>query len=311
MHIIYYHQHQQQTLTPEACTLQEQGVTWIDIDIDNEADMQFLREKFNFHPLTLEDLQHQNQRPKAEEFADYLFVTLMPVNPTIVFRELDVIIGKYYIITAHKGDEPLIEEARRRIDPQRLFFTVSSTYLLYILMDTVLDDYLPILESLEDQSEQLGTEAINNPNDTVLARFFVLKRRVSRFWWTVWPQQDVIHTLMNHELLMKDDRSMYYLRDISDHLARIMNSLQIERDNLTSLINIYMSSVSNQLNYAVNRLTLLTIAVGIIAVFSGFYGMNFEKTWPPFSADWGVPAVMAMMFGTIALAFVAIRRVIR
>ncbi len=105
----------------------------------------------------------------------------------------------------------------------------------------------------------------------------------------------------------RSSKSLYYLRNVSDHLARIMNSLQVERDTVTSLINVYMSSVSNQLNYGVSRLTILTVGVGIIAVFSGFYGMNFLHTWPPFDAPWGVPVVLLMMLVTAVIAFAVLR----
>jgi magnesium transporter len=129
----------------------------------------------------------------------------------------------------------------------------------------------------------------------------------NQFWWVVWPQQDIINVLTNHGLVFMDEKSLYYLRNVSDHLARIMNSLQVERDTVTSLINIYMSSVSNQVNFGVSRLTVLTVTVGIIAVFSGIYGMNFAQTWPPFDAPWGVPVVLLMMLVTVVIAFVLMR----
>jgi magnesium transporter len=314
MHIIYYVNHEQRELPANdvrSTLANDEGVVWIDLTISDPTNMAFLTENFSFHPLSIEDMYHQQQRPKAEEYADHLFIILNPIQPTpseLAFRELDVFVGKNYVITAHMAPaEPVIAEARRRLDPQRVGLSPSSTYVLYVIFDTVLDGYLPVLEGLEEQIEQLGSDALNNPDREILNRIFEIKRMTNQFWWVVWPQQDIINVLTNHGLLFVDEKSLYYLRNVSDHLTRIMNSLQVERDTVTSLINIYMSSVSNQLNFGVSRLTILTVGVGIIAVFSGFYGMNFLHTWPPFDAVWGIPVVMLMMLVTAVIAFAILR----
>lgn len=313
MHITHYINHTQRELAADdvrAVLAHEDGVVWIDLSISDPTNMAFLSENFSFHPLSIEDMVHQQQRPKAEEYADHLFIILNPIQPTpseLMFRELDVFVGKNYVITAHMAAEPVIDEARRRLEPQRTGLPLSATYVLYVIFDTVLDGYLPVLEALEEQIEQLGSDALNNPDRQILNRIFAIKRMTNEFWWVVWPQQDIINVLTNHGLVFVDEKSLYYLRNVSDHLARIMNSLQVERDTVTSLINVYMSSVSNQLNYGVSRLTVLTVGVGIFAVFSGFYGMNFEQTWPPFDAPWGVPAVILMMLLTAILAVLLLR----
>lgn len=313
MHITYYTQHQQRPLAPDdvrEILKQDDGVVWIDLTIADETHMAFLETAFSFHPLAMEDLYHQQQRPKAEEFADYLFIILNPIETTLseaMFRELGVFVGKNYVITAHMTDEPVITEARKRLHPERMNLPLSATYVLYVIFDTVLDGYLPALEAIEEKMEAVGRDTLRNPSRDILNRIFELKRIMNQFWWVMWPQQDIINVLNNHELVFIDQKSRYYLRDISDHSARIMNSLQIERDTITSLTNIYISAISNQLNYAVGRLTLLAIGVGIIAVFSGFYGMNFERTWPPFNAPWGVAAVLLMMAGTILVTFIFLR----
>ncbi len=314
MHITHYIHHEQRELAANdvrAVLAQDDGVVWIDLTISDAANMAFLTENFAFHPLSIEDMYHQQQRPKAEEYADHLFIILNPIQPTpseLMFRELDVFVGKNYVITAHMNSaEPVIDEARRRLEPQRTGLPLSSTYVLYVIFDTVLDGYLPVLEALEEQIEQLGSDALSHPDRDILNRIFAIKRMTNQFWWVVWPQQDIINVLTNHGLVFMDEKSLYYLRNVSDHLARIMNSLQVERDTVTSLINVYMSSVSNQLNYGVSRLTILTVGVGIIAVFSGFYGMNFLHTWPPFDAPWGVPVVLLMMLVTAVIAFAVLR----
>ncbi len=313
MDITYYTKQHQRPLAPDEVgeiVKQDDGVVWIDLNIADETHMAFLQTTFSFHPLALEDLYHQQQRPKAEEFADYLFIILNPIETTLsesMFRELGVFVGKNYVITAHMTDEPVIAEARKRLHPERMSLPLSATYVLYVIFDTVLDEYLPALEAIEEKMEAVGRDTLRNPSRDILNRIFELKRIMNQFWWVMWPQQDIINVLNNHELVFIDEKSRYYLRDISDHSARIMNSLQIERDTITSLTNIYISAVSNQLNYAVGRLTLIAIGVGIFAVFSGFYGMNFDRTWPPFDAPHGAMVVLLMMAAATFITFLFLR----
>lgn len=306
MDITYFTQHHAEVISQEKMLEvlqlpQDDGAIWIDVDAHKADEMAFLQTHFNFHPLAIEDVQHQDQRPKAEEFTDHLFIILNPIGKygdEDLFRELDVFVGKNYLITAHHGHEPIVSIAQNRLHPERVALHVSSTYLLYILMDTIVDAYIPVLEHIENMVENLGNEALTKPRKSILSDIFRLKQCLNEIWWVVWPQQDIINVLTNHGLVFIDNNSHYYLRDIADHLARIMNSIQSSRDTVTGLVNIYMSSVSNNLNYTVGRLTLLTIIIGIFAVYGGIYGMNFEHTWPPFDAPWGAAAAMLMMAGT-------------
>jgi magnesium transporter len=313
MHITHFTQHDSQAVTLdqlESILKQGDGAVWIDVDASNADDITFLQHRFNFHPLAIEDVLHQEQRPKAEEFSDHLFIILNPIGKfgdEELFRELDVFVGANYLITAHLGEERIVATAQKRLAPERLILPISSTYLLYVLMDTIVDDYLPFLEQIEDHIEKLGNEALTNPRKSILTDIFELKQALNEIWWVVWPQQDIINVLTHHGLVFIDNNSTYYLRDVADHLARIMNTIQSSRDTVNGLINIYMSSVSNQLNHAVGRITFLTIVIGILAVFSGFYGMNFERTWPPFGVDWGVPVVVLMMLGTCLVVYVFLR----
>jgi magnesium transporter len=286
------------------------GVIWVDITGPSPDDIDLLEKQFKFHPLAVEDVQNQAQRPKAEEFANYLFIILNPIEhteDTILFRELDVFIGPRYIVTVHLDQEPVIDIAKARIVPDRLHFVLSATYLLYVLFDTVVDQYLPVLESLETEIDVVGDLILYQPDADVLTRLFRLKRSLNEMWWVIWPQQDIVNTLMNHNLVFIDTKSQYYLRDVSDHLSRVTNTVQALRETVPSLINLQMSAVSNRLNRAVNGLTIMTIVIGVSAVIGGFYGMNFTHTWPPFDAPWGVPVAMLMMASASLLVYFVLR----
>lgn len=311
MRILVYHQQtiQEIPLTELPKQLADKaGVVWVDLDLHEEADIKVLHEQFTFHHLALEDVHHRNQRPKAEEFDDHLFIILNPIQSLKsleLFHECDVFVGKNYLVTVHQGREPMIEEAQKRLERHRPLASQAS-YLLYILMDTIVDAYIPVIEQLEEELDVLSEETLHKPNREILGKIHQIKRRVNEIWWVVFPQQDVIHVITHHDTFF-DERLEYYLRDVSDHLTRIMTTLQSQRDTVSGLINLYMSSVSNQLNYAVGRLTLFTIGIGIFAVYSGFYGMNFTTTFPPFEADWGVPFVLLLMVLSTVLAFMIMR----
>ena len=309
MEITHYTHTGQHILTDDEIPAKLQsteGAIWIDVTNPSPEGLSFLHSLFDFHPLAVEDVFNHEQRPKAEEFSDHLFIILNPIamqDGELNSSELNIFVGKNYLITLHHNVEPVIIQARQRIDPKRVPFEVSATYLLYMILDTVVDSYLPILETIDLEIDELGAKLVQTPDPAMQIRLFQLKRTLNTLWWIVWPQQDILSALLNHQLVFIDPKSQYYLRDITDHLLRIADLIQGSRDTVTGLISLYVSAVSNQLNVAVNRLTMFTIIIGVIAVISGLYGMNFEHTWPPFDAPWGVPVVLGLMLLSILVVY--------
>jgi magnesium transporter len=169
-------------------------------------------------------------------------------------------------------------------------------------MDIVIDGYFPFLDTVGEQVETLEDLILEKPTTDTLNQLFHLKRALLDMWRIVWPQREVFNILMHHNYSFLDQNSLqYYVRDVADHLMWIADMVSTFRDTLTSMMDLYMSSVSNGLNIVVNRLTIITIIIGVFTVISGFYGMNFEKTWPPFDTPWGVPFVLAVMIGAAAV----------
>jgi magnesium transporter len=284
------------------------GVLWVDLDVNIPEDVTILETIFHFHPLAIEDVMHRHQRPKADEYEKELFFILNPIanlKAEYLFRELDIFLGANYIVTAHHGAEATIPAARQRLSQFHVPFEHLATYVLYMIIDTLVDAYLPVLEDIEKHIDALSAEALENPRRDLLQKISSLKGQLNEIWWVIFPHQDIISFLMQHEEFFVDDKSRYYLRDVSDHLGRVLNATQSARETMNGLLSVYMGAVSNRLNIAVNRLTVFTLFIGINSVIVGFYGMNFTKTWPPFDADWGVPVVIVMMLGVVfgTLAF--------
>jgi magnesium transporter len=284
---------------------------WLDITGPDDAEAAMLRDVFHFHPLAIEDTRNQHQRPKVEEYNEHLFLILNPgqlADGECSFRELDVLVSENLLVTVHPAEEPTLAEAERRIT--RLFQPkdITPAHVLYALLDTVVDGYFPMLDDLGDEIEELEDLVLERPNQESLNRLFRLKRQLVVIRKVVAPQRDAM-TLINRRDLpyLGAEHLSFYLRDVQDHLLRITDMVDTFRDLLSSGIDLYMSATSNRLNRVVNRLTVITVVVGVMAVITGFYGMNFEQTWPSFHARWGVPFALLLM-GSVAGLIVALMR---
>lgn len=310
---LHYHNRQTKTLTPDQlsdCLQQKEGALWVDITGIDEAEIAVLRDVFKFHPLAIEDVTNQRQRPKGEEYDDYIFLianTVTVENGDLNFHEVDIFVSENYMVTVHKTAETIIDFVRMRLEPERHKLAYSTSTLLHALLDAVIDSYLPLLEDIEHETDKIETMLIEAPNTYLVTQLLNLKSNLNEIWWVVWPYQNIISLLMSSAFVFQDEKSQYYLRDVSDHLRRITDLIHITRETVPSLINLYMSAISNRVNIAVNRLTIITIAIGVLAVVSGFYGMNFEHTWPPFGAAWGVPAVIIIMLSIVGVLYMALK----
>ncbi|MCU0514579.1 MAG: magnesium transporter CorA family protein [Anaerolineae bacterium] len=294
-------------------TLPPDHIVWVDIHRPSPEVMKRLQEQFHFHPLAIEDTLNQQQRPKVEEYDDHLFIItnhMSLVNGAVQFLEMDIFLGRHYIVTVHDDCSPVIEEAVRRLGRSSHFRHISSEYLLYIVMDAVVDAYFPVVAAIDSEIEQAGETVLRRPVPALLERLLQLRRILGEMWHVIEQQHGMFSVLTRREedLLIHRDVLQYYLRDVDDHLQRNLNNVSILRENLTSIVEIYLSAASYQLNRVVNRLTVITITIGIFTVFGGIYGMNFERTFPPFEAEWGAPFAVSLMAGVSLVALLFFRR---
>lgn len=303
---------------------------WLDIVECDDDEARLLRDVFHFHPLAIEDTRNHRQRPKIEEYEHYLFIIINSVSiidshtdeprsaaSTIYhdldFREINLFIGQNYVVSIHNGDDRLIEEARRRVLSAASVNPITVSYLTYLLIDTVIDAYFPVMDMFEEEIGDLEDTILARPNQDSLTRLFELKHMLLHMWRVVWPQRDILSNLSQPHILTYADQNtaQYYLRDATDHLLWIADMINTYRDTLTTVIDLYMSSVSNRLNQVINRLTILTLVIGLLTVISGFYGMNFVSTWPPFESPFGVPFVLMFMGLGVGALIVILRWVNR
>jgi magnesium transporter len=278
----------------------EHQMFWLDLVGPDAEALRLMKEVFHFHPVAIEDTHNHEQRPKLEEYSGHLFLIVNPVsmNETfeLDFRELDVFIGRNFVVTVHPGAEPIIGQVQDKLaHTNRAQMSVS--YLLYLLLDATVDSYFPIMDGFEEEINTLEDEVFANPRQQTLNRIFALKRSMLHLWRVVWPSRDLVSNLAQPHVRGFEDGNPaeYYLRDVSDHLFWIADMTTTFRETLMGLIDLYMSAISNRLNRVVNRLTVMTLGFGVLAVITGFFGMNFERTWPEFQNPNGVAFVIGLM----------------
>lgn len=280
--------------------LQAETPFWVDMEGPTAEDTRVMKEVFHFHPLAIEDTTNKRQRPKVEQYGNVLFTIVNPVevkpDKTLEFRELDVFLSKQYIVTVHTGDEALIDTVVATCNMQMEYgVKLSVGYVMYMLTDRVIDGYFPILDQISDEIEDISDQVAANAKPEMLQRLFQVRRDLAEMWRVTGHQRDMFAVLTREDGLISNDALRYYLRDVHDHLLRISDEAHTLRETLSGVVDLYFSTQSNRLNSIVQRLTYATIGVGMLSVIVGFYGMNFERTFPSFSSPLGVPFALLLM----------------
>lgn len=301
------------TLDLERWLGSDQYVVWVDMMGPNPDDTRTLREVFRFHPLAIDQVLDHKQRPKVEEYADHLFTIMNSAQvdgSDVYFRELDIFVRDNIIVTIHRFPEPGIDEARKRANETCVLKGMTTGYLLYSLIQVIVDSYFPVLDRIEQQLEHLEDEIIDQPSRDKLSRLFATKRTAAEIYRIAAQQRDMFSVLLREESPFMDQPTLrYYMRDVYDHLLRIYDNANTVRDNVSSAVDLFFSAQSQQLNQYVNRLTLITIATGILAVVTGFFGMNFTRMWPiGFENPNGVFFVITAIVLTIAILWIILER---
>jgi magnesium transporter len=278
------------------------GVTWIDIDgIHDTALIERVGAHFGFHPLVLEDVVTPDQRPKLEDYTDYLFVTLkmltlVPGEQEVKIEEISILVGANYLITVQETEGDCFEPVRERIrrGKERLR-KAGPDYLMYALIDAIVDNYFAVLETLGERFELLQESVITQPDPKTLQTLHRMKSELIYVRKSVWPLRDVINGLQRSESKLISRTTEVYLRDVHDHTIQVIDTIETFRDMLSSMLDIYLSSVSNRLNAVMKVLTIIATIFIPLTFIAGVYGMNFEFM-PELHWRWGYPAIMGLMF---------------
>jgi magnesium transporter len=252
---------------------------WLDIHAPTEEEFQLLRDLFKFHPLALEDSEQFGQRPKIDEYDNFVFLVFFGAAPPPDedrLVEMHCFYSDRFLVTVRRDDAPACERVRERY-AKRPAPLERPIALLYRLLDELTDSFFAALEDFDERIDQIQDEMLGGPTDAQLHEIFSMRRRLVYLRRAVTPERDLMAELANgvRRLPDMDDEAERYFRDLYDHLIRVSDMIDSYRDLLTGSMDVYLSMVSNRVNVETKRLTVIaTIALPLI-VISGFFGQNF------------------------------------
>lgn len=267
--------------------LDTRKVTWINIDgLGDVEALTILGQRFNLHPLALEDVLNTGQRPKVEQTADYVFIVAQMVyqdsNSDFQSEQISLFLGTNFIITVQQeGDYDVFDPVRDRIRSGRGFIRKSKAdYLAYALLDSIIDHYYPVLEELGGAIEDLEDELLQKPSRSMVITLHEYKRHLTQLRRFVWPLRDVVNGLLHDASGHITEPTRIFLRDCYDHTVQLMDLLESLKELSTSLMELYHSSVGLRTNEVMRVLTVVTSIFIPLTFIVGIYGMNFAPESP-------------------------------
>jgi magnesium transporter len=280
------------------------GVTWLDIDGVYQTEiLAAVAEHANLHPLVVEDIHNTYQRPKAEEYEDYLYIVLKMIswNETAMevrAEQVSMILGGGFVLSFKEDPGDIFDPIRIRIrEGKGRICKSGADYLAYALLDQVVDNYFLVLENLAEQIEELEEELITKPGTATLQSIHHLKRELIFLRKSVWPLREAISNLERGESPLIKTETLIYLRDVYDHTIQVIDTIETFRDMVSGMLDIYLSSVSNRMNEVMKVLTVIATIFIPLTFISGVYGMNFTYM-PELQWRWGYFIIWGVMIVT-------------
>lgn len=291
------------------------GVTlWLDLTKPNAAELDLLREEFDFHPLALEDATRAHQRPKVDSYGSYYFVVfycldIIEQSDRICTTPLYLFIGHNYLVTIHAEPIAQIEETVRRWQAPESPLEQDVGSLIYALLDAIVDDYFPVMDQIADRVADMEVDIFEHFNEDALQTIFHLKKDLLQLRRVLSPERDVLNVMLRRDIRVFDANDVVYLQDVYDHIVRTTDAIDSYRELLSSALDSFLSVQSNRLNQIVKALTVASIVLMSVAVVAGIYGMNFdympELHWR-YGYAWAL-GLMAAIAGGLILFFRRIR----
>jgi len=277
------------------------SVTWINIDGVHQVEViEKIGAHFGIHSLILEDIMHTVQRPKIEDFEDYIFVVLKMIyydekENEIKAEQVSIILGTNFVISFQEKGGDVFNPVRERVRKNKgRIRKMKLDYLAYALIDTIVDHYFIVLEKLGEKIEGMEEELVTNPTPVTLQTIHTLKRELIFLRKSIWPLREVISVLERGESSLIHKSTVIYLRDVYDHTIQVIDTVETFRDMVSGMLDIYLSSMSNKMNEVMKVLTIIATIFMPLTFIAGLYGMNF-KYIPELEWYWGYFAVLFVM----------------
>ena len=278
-------------------------VTWINIDGLHQVEiLEKLGECYGLHPLVLEDILNTDQRPKMEDYGEYIYIVLKDLDyddksSQIEPEQISLILGPNFVFSFQEREGDTFDTIRERLrNSKGRIRKMGADYLAYTLLDSIVDNYFIILEKLGEKIEFLEEKLVTQPTPETLQIIHYLKREMIFLRKAVWPLREVISGLERGESSLIKESTRIYLRDVYDHTIQTIDTIETYRDMVSGMLDIYLSSVSNRLNSVMKVLTIIATIFMPLTFLAGVYGMNF-KFMPELEWRWGYPLIWLVMVG--------------
>jgi magnesium transporter len=282
----------------------KRSVIWIDMiglqDIDT---IRSIGDAFELHGLALEDVVNVHQRPKAESYESALFIVLrMPsASEHVDTEQMALFLGDGFVLTFQEKPGDWFDPIRQRIrDPQARMRTRKSDYLAYTLIDAVIDSFFPLLENLGERLEDLEEEIMDDPQPEHVPQIHALRRDLLTVRRAIWPMRELLNALLRDEHARIETGTNVFLRDCYDHTVQLMDMVDTNREIVSGLLDMHLSSISNRMNEIMKVLTIIATIFMPLAFVASLYGMNFDRNASPWNMPelgwtFGYPFALALM----------------
>ena len=291
-----------ETVAELEALLEGDDIVWLTIEGYGSQDkLDALQHLFKLHNLALEDMLNGQQRPKLEPYEDNIFIVArVPQGGGGRTRQLNILIGEKYVLTCFEKEDEWLEPVRQRIrDRIGRIRDRGADYLVYAILDTVVDSYYPVVEQYGERLERLEIEILRKPAQNTVHRIHAIKRSLLRLRRSIWPHREVVNTLLRDTDMITQETTVY-LRDCYDHLIRVAELLETMREVCSDLMSTYLSSLSNRMNEVMKVLTIIATIFIPLSFVAGVYGMNFDAAASPWNMPelrwvFGYPTVVGLM----------------
>ena len=284
----------------------DESITWVDVGGVHKMDiLESFGKQFQLHPLLLEDIANTDQRPKLDDYETCLFLVLKMLSVTdqqeIVVEQVSLVLGPNFVLSFQENGADVFTPVRDRLRGGKGRLRQSGAdYLLYTLVDAIVDQYFVVLEVVGEKIEVLQDLVVSDPREETLHQIHALKRQLLFLRRAVWPLREAMNNLSRSESSFLQESTKVFFRDVYDHTIQIVDTVETLHEMISAGLNIYLSSVSYRLNAVMKVLTIITTIFMPLTFIVGIYGMNFEHM-PELKWEWGYPLVLGVIVA-IAIA---------
>lgn len=273
---------------------------WTDFDQPSDEEVSLLKSQFHFHPLAVEDCVHHLQRPKLDQYEEYLFFVIHALNQrTLASEEVDLFVGKDFIITFHFHRSDGIEKVRRQLSENSELWKKGPSHIAYMVMDQLVDEYFPILYKIEDRLNEIAESDSRKTYGTLMNEVFDIRSDLLKLRKTIIPMRDLLYRILNIEISKENRERKAYYSDIYDHLLKLTEIVENNRDMTADLRDSYQTLNSNRMNAIMMTLTIVSTIFIPLTFIAGVYGMNFDNM-PELHWRYGYFFILVMMGAVVA-----------